>query len=915
MHTPMDDPSPCSSISDQSNDGVSSTLERKASFNNRDRPKRLQIKLLPGQVSFRFLIHVSDVGRLLCNNGAVVSRIRRETSTRIHCEAVDPGSNLRVVLVVGFGPRDGRDVSSAQEAVLRVFESVSEKVGDGGWDVACWKMLAHTSQVGAVMGRGGQNIRRVRTETGAQIRILPAPHWTAEDDVLIQITGDLSAVKKALVDVSSSLQDCPPFDKAPTHMTRPLEDSPYGACPESQAHPIHVSSSLPLPLPQNSGTSASHGDTSPLSLPRYAERVVCDKDKKDSPHQEVVFRMLCSDHAAGWVIGKRGAIVKALQNEAGASIMFAAPTNESGDRVVTISAWENLESSQSPAQNAVILVFTRMIKGVIERGSLSGSSEGRPVMAKLLVVSDLVGCLGGNDGKVLSELREVTGADIRIVEREHILTCGSVNDTVVQITGDYRSVENALFQVTSSLRDNQLRAKYPYVRSSEDPSRTDTVPSNIGAISSPPRLQLPQITGSISAMKKALIEVSTSLQDYLPIDKAPTPLTRSLGGSSYGSSPDPHAELLPHLSSPLPPLPGNSGNMALNGNISLPRHADVVVSGQDGKGTEQEVVFRMLCSNHAAGCVIGKRGFIVRALQNEAGASISFAAPLTEYGERVVTISAFENLESSYSPAQNAVGRVFARIIEGFIEKGFLSGLGDSRAVTAKLLVASDFVGHLSGNGGKLLSEMRRATDADIRILEGEQILNCASMSDLVVQITGEFRSVQNALFQVTSSIRDYLLLSEVFREVTLKSPDLRLSEGHLRNEAVPHNISAPSSPRFQLPQTAGRGQTTAISDNEGGFTTFRGDLELGSGNKLATVTATTVEIKISEHVFGSVYGEDGSNLDRIKQISGAKVEVHDPRPGEREGRVIISGTPDKTFAAQSLLHAFIQSAKKTPYN
>lgn len=63
-------------------------------------------------------------------------------------------------------------------------------MGDGGWDVACWKMLAHTSQVGAVMGRGGQNIRRVRTETGAQIRILPAPHWTAEDDVLIQVRDD-----------------------------------------------------------------------------------------------------------------------------------------------------------------------------------------------------------------------------------------------------------------------------------------------------------------------------------------------------------------------------------------------------------------------------------------------------------------------------------------------------------------------------------------------------------------------------------------------------------------------------------------------------------------------------------------------------------------------------------------------------
>lgn len=34
-----------------------------------------------------------------------------------------------------------------------------------------------------------------------------------------------------------------------------------------------------------------------------------------------------------------------------------------------------------------------------------------------------------------------------------------------------------------------------------------------------------------------------------------------------------------------------------------------------------------------------------------------------------------------------------------------------------------------------------------------------------------------------------------------------------------------------------------------------------------ATVTNTTVEIVVSEHVFGSVYGEDGGNLDRIRQV------------------------------------------------
>lgn len=38
-------------------------------------------------------------------------------------------------------------------------------------------------------------------------------------------------------------------------------------------------------------------------------------------------------------------------------------------------------------------------------------------------------------------------------------------------------------------------------------------------------------------------------------------------------------------------------------------------------------------------------------------------------------------------------------------------------------------------------------------------------------------------------------------------------------------------------------------------------------GNKFATVTNTTVEIAVSEHVFGSVYGEDGGNVDRMRQV------------------------------------------------
>lgn len=68
----------------------------------------------------------------------------------------------------------------------------------------------------------------------------------------------------------------------------------------------------------------------------------------------------------------------------------------------------------------------------------------------------------------------------------------------------------------------------------------------------------------------------------------------------------------------------------------------------------------------------------------------------------------------------------------------------------------------------------------------------------------------------------------------------------------------------------------------------------------------TTVEIVVPENVIGSVYGDSGSNLVRLRQISGAKVVVHEPRPGTTDRMVVISGSPDETQAAQSLLHAFI---------
>lgn len=56
--------------------------------------------------------------------------------------------------------------------------------------------------------------------------------------------------------------------------------------------------------------------------------------------EEVAFRLLCPADKVGSLIGKGGAVVRALQNETGASIKVLDPTHDSEERIVVISARE-----------------------------------------------------------------------------------------------------------------------------------------------------------------------------------------------------------------------------------------------------------------------------------------------------------------------------------------------------------------------------------------------------------------------------------------------------------------------------------------------------------------------------------------------------------------------------------------------
>ncbi|KAL7227660.1 hypothetical protein ACSBR1_022517 [Camellia fascicularis] len=609
------------------------------------------------------------------------------------------------------------------------------------------------------------------------------------------------------------------------------------------------------------------------------------------PSGHFLFRLLCHSSRIGGVIGKSGSIIKQLQVDTGAKIRVEESPPGADERVIVVVApisvtkkislkaesggVEDELCEVSAAQEAVVRVFERILDVAAETGGVSVAPAGGGVVScRLLVEGSQVGSVIGKGGKVIEKIRKDTGCKIRVLNSEKLAPFAFPKDEIVEIEGN------------------------------------------------------------IFAVKKALVAVSRRLQDCPPVDRAKMSGSQSFEAMPLETLPDLRMDLPPKRSSMLPSMSGSSVPFPSGARPLSIDHERVPTL--DSRMQQHEVVFRLLCSNDRVGGVIGKGGTIVKALQNESGASINVGASVAECDERLITISAMEIPESRYSPAQNAVLLVFNRSIEAGIEKGLDSG-SSKEPVSARLVVPSNEVGCLLGKGGTIISEMRKATSAGIWIIGCDQVPKCASENDEVVQITGELGSVQDALYNVTGRLRDNNLFtgrisngagtrssSSVITEmnpyeragdpssfglhtsvgVSHRHTTLTQSMDHL---GLSHNYDHPPSPNLWASQAVG-GVNPRSMDVGRGLTSVQGGVEFGSGRRSVMVTNTTVEIVVPENVIGSIYGESGSNLARLRQISGAKVIVHEPHPGATDRKVVISGTPDETQAAQSLLQAFILS-------
>ncbi|KAL5582264.1 hypothetical protein UlMin_014706 [Ulmus minor] len=402
----------------------------------------------PEDTVYRYLCPGKKIGSIIGRGGEIVKQLRADTKSKIRIGQTVPGCEERVVTISSTSEEtnsfeEGSNVCPAQDALFRVHERVVAEDFHADEDTeqqVTVRLLVPSDQIGCVIGKGGQIVQNIRSETGAQIRILKDEHLppcSMNSDELVQIAGDASVVRKALYQIASRLHDNPSRTQ---HLLTSAAPNVYpsGGSLVGPTGGAPIVGIAPMVGPYG-GYKGDAGDWS---------RSLYSAPRDEASSKEFSIRIVCPTANIGGVIGKGGIIINQIRQESGAVIKVDSSAAEGDDCLITVSAKEFFEEPFSPTIEAAVRLQPRCSEKVErDSGILSFTT-------RLLVPTSRIGCLIGKGGSIVTEMRRATKANIRILGKENLPKIASEDDEMVQIAGDLDVAKEALIHVVTRLRAN-----------------------------------------------------------------------------------------------------------------------------------------------------------------------------------------------------------------------------------------------------------------------------------------------------------------------------------------------------------------------------------------------------------------------------------------------------------------------------
>lgn len=433
--------------------------------------RKMQDPSLMVTTSYKILCHDVKAGGVIGKSGSIIKAIRQHTGAWINVHELIPGDEERIIEISDTRRRDpdGRlpNFSPAQEALFLIHERILETEmggyggfgedvneeygnrggGNGGKMVT--RLVVSRIHVGCLLGKGGKIIEQMRIETKTLIRVLPRDHTlprcVAMSEEIVQVVGEMNAVKNAIAIISSRLRESQHRDRSNFSNQLHLPER-FGVADDD----FHLNGAIAR-RSSAEGTSfgprhsaGSKGNNYSLRSSGYTLESGPGPLPDNAPSycgDEIVFRILCPVEKVECVVGGSDGIMELLQNEIGVNVDVADPVAGSDEHIITILSDEGPDDELFPAQEALLHIQTRIVDIAPEKENI--------ITTRLLLQSDEIGCL--KDGSLLDK-GKMGGANVEILPRGKRPDAVLGSNEIIQIVGEIKAAREALLEVTSRVR-------------------------------------------------------------------------------------------------------------------------------------------------------------------------------------------------------------------------------------------------------------------------------------------------------------------------------------------------------------------------------------------------------------------------------------------------------------------------------
>ncbi|CAK1598740.1 unnamed protein product [Parnassius mnemosyne] len=356
-------------------------------------------------LTIRLIMQGKEVGSIIGKKGEIVKRFREESGAKINIS--DGSCPERIVTVTG----NTSAIFKAFTLICKKFEEWCSQFNEGGGGGSrapiTLRLIVPASQCGSLIGKGGSKIKEIRDVTGANIQVASEmlPNSTER---AVTISGTCDAITQCIYHICCVMLESPP--KGATIPYRPKPNV---------AGPVILAGGQAYTIQGNYAVPAQDA----VCAPMFPLLEVKPPLVGALPPHHLLPPPLHEHHLIG------GLAKSPLAGLAALGLGGLAPANTGGLNPAALAA---LAGSQLRTSN----------QGRNQPATNQQSHE-------MTVPNELIGCIIGKGGTKIAEIRQISGAMIRISnceERE-----GGSTDRTITISGNPDSVALAQYLINMSV--------------------------------------------------------------------------------------------------------------------------------------------------------------------------------------------------------------------------------------------------------------------------------------------------------------------------------------------------------------------------------------------------------------------------------------------------------------------------------